>query len=437
MSYGPTFAAAVDVTGGTLDLPVGARGIENLRLVDLVDSGVVLAEALDLPVTGGFRRGSCWGLLAPSAHGWVVVLMGTTPADLAGEGIEIGRLSDDDAHRWASRFAGRPLRVAIVIEGTPGFDRVDVRFRSDLLARPVLAPPPAVPAPAAPGFPPPPVASSTLPPPPTPQPPAPPAPVAPAPVAPAPVAEAPQTTSYDEAASWPPPVVPAPPTDREEPVAPTVEPDLPAAHGLPDADQPIDAVVGLEPVAVPYVDATTHETSSPDGEPASPGEPLATTSLGEGEGEDGGAEPEAWAPSPTQPETDVHATAPEVGADHVAETPWSIDVRDATAEAAPWAVVAESVSAYEAAVEAGPETVTAPMDALGGVESAVEAVSVPEPEPEPGRAPVTEADLEAVPAPPAPPGWYPDPGDARFWRRWDGTQWTDEASVQPPGLAAS
>lgn len=28
-------------------------------------------------------------------------------------------------------------------------------------------------------------------------------------------------------------------------------------------------------------------------------------------------------------------------------------------------------------------------------------------------------------SPPAPPGWYPDPGGERQWRVWTGTQWSD------------
>jgi competence protein ComGC len=32
----------------------------------------------------------------------------------------------------------------------------------------------------------------------------------------------------------------------------------------------------------------------------------------------------------------------------------------------------------------------------------------------------------------AAPNWYPDPGDARFLRYWDGTQWTEHTSPAAP-----
>ena len=34
--------------------------------------------------------------------------------------------------------------------------------------------------------------------------------------------------------------------------------------------------------------------------------------------------------------------------------------------------------------------------------------------------------------PPAPPGWYPEPGTA-FMRWWDGTRWTEHRNAPPTG----
>lgn len=41
--------------------------------------------------------------------------------------------------------------------------------------------------------------------------------------------------------------------------------------------------------------------------------------------------------------------------------------------------------------------------------------------------PLTAFTADIEPAPDLPPaGWYVDPGDPRYWRWWDGTNWTSE-----------
>lgn len=491
MGYGAVFAAAVDATGGSLALPVGARDVENLRPVDLVESGVVLAEVLDLPLSGGFRRGSCWGVLVPSGDQWLVVLMGTTPEELAGDGLEIGRLTDDDAHRWGPRFRGRDLRVAIVVDGTPGLDRVEVRFRSDLLARtptPAPAPPPV----AA-------VTATTAPHAGTPD-------VAPADV---PAAAATPAAGWVAPPSWAAPTDAPPPAVPE--VAPTPEPDAASAETDPspttstEPEPPVaETISGTEPVDTsdaavveePAWSAREHApgraedeavpTTARD-EPGGPvpwvlpetDEPDATTAAGgQPEVEEDRSVAAAYpAPAPAtevpvwEAPTEPHAVEPVADvttteadgaeqrvADEAVEWPWSTaDAgRDRAGDPAPTydAALTDTSAVGEPMTE---EAQTIPADmpsddvALGGLGEAEVGLALDRADAAAldgtgesttaptyadtvvltARPPVTEADLEGVPGPPPPAGWYVDPHDDRFWRYWDGTQWTPAAAAHP------
>ncbi|HSN06554.1 MAG TPA: hypothetical protein VLV82_04345, partial [Candidatus Angelobacter sp.] len=134
VSFGPVFATAHDATDGVLALDVPRPGVAYAPVVDLLESPEVLADALDLPWTGAFRHAFCWGLLVPEGSRLLVVVMGRDARDLAGDGVVAGRLSDEDTVRWAPLWGGRPVRVSVLVEATPGLANLEVRFRTTALA---------------------------------------------------------------------------------------------------------------------------------------------------------------------------------------------------------------------------------------------------------------------------------------------------------------
>jgi hypothetical protein len=144
VSYGPVFATAPDVTGGVLALDALEPGVEYARIVDLVDSPDLLADALDLPWTRSFRHGFCWGLLVPEGSQVLVVVMGRDGPDLDGDGVVAGRLADEDVTRWAPLWGGRAVRVSVFVEATPGLDDLEVRFLPDVVGADVHDRPPDV-----------------------------------------------------------------------------------------------------------------------------------------------------------------------------------------------------------------------------------------------------------------------------------------------------
>ena len=143
VGYGRVFATALDATGGTLALEVPRPGVTYAPVVDLVESPEDLADALDLPWTRGFRHGFCWGLLVPDGSRLLVVVMGREAPDLEGDGVVAGRLSDEDAVRWAPLWGGRAVRVSVLLEATPGLLGLEVRFRTGAIAVPEPEPEPA------------------------------------------------------------------------------------------------------------------------------------------------------------------------------------------------------------------------------------------------------------------------------------------------------
>jgi hypothetical protein len=55
--------------------------------------------------------------------------------DDASQSVTLGRLAKRDADKWAPQFAGRPIRVAVLIDATPGLDHpVAVLFKPNMLA---------------------------------------------------------------------------------------------------------------------------------------------------------------------------------------------------------------------------------------------------------------------------------------------------------------
>lgn len=132
-------SAVVDVTGGRLDLAGTSPDVVSLAVVGLTFPPTRLAATLGLAAVGGFTHGPCWGLLAPTADGWAVVVLGTESGPLP-ERLVVGRIHERVAERWASRVAGRTLRVVVFVEATPGLDGLDVRFLPAQLAAEVDPP---------------------------------------------------------------------------------------------------------------------------------------------------------------------------------------------------------------------------------------------------------------------------------------------------------
>lgn len=133
VDFGPADRAAVDGTGGSLDLAASPVDVLSLTLVDLPSSPLEVARRVGLIEAGGFLHGARWAVLAPLDDEWRVGILTVGEVDPAQSRLDAGRLSDRDVERWAVLLDGRVVRVVAFVEATPGFAGIDVRFRPGLL----------------------------------------------------------------------------------------------------------------------------------------------------------------------------------------------------------------------------------------------------------------------------------------------------------------
>lgn len=372
VSYGRIFATAHDATGGVLALDVPRPGVAYAPVVDLLESPDVLADALDLPWRRSFRHGFCWGLLVPDGSRLLVVVMGRDGPDLAGDGVVAGRLSDEDTARWAPLWGGRPVRVSVLVEATPGLFDLEVRFRTNVVADHA----PEVPA-AHPGI---------------------------GPAVPS-VALLGAAVPEDDAVASP----------------AYLGPDLGVAVGDPfprPVPEPAAAVVA-DPVAQSATELTAPAVSDPAPVPAGD----LTAPLAAEPAYDLAVEPaygRAVEPAYDLAAEPATALAAEPLADLAEASGWpapeSPDHAGATDDEHPVAAAVEEVPG-PAVEEPAPGPV---------VEESTPVLAEP-------PAPAV-LDLGLLGPPDAPAAWYVDPSDESSWRWWDGSRWTTDAAPRPrPG----
>ncbi len=135
----------VDATGGTRALLDGQEGVAQLTVVGLDPPAAELAQMAGIGRSdkGPWIRGIRDAALQPTDEGYSVILIisrgdnprmfrrkdGDTP-----KGVIIGRLGKRDLPKWQDRFRGRPIKVVVYIDATPGYaQHAEVRFRPDLL----------------------------------------------------------------------------------------------------------------------------------------------------------------------------------------------------------------------------------------------------------------------------------------------------------------
>ncbi len=135
----------VDATGGTRALLDGQADVAQLPVVGLDPPAAELAKMAGIGRSdkGPWIRGIREAALQPTDDGYSVILIitrednprffgrkdGDTP-----KGVVIGRLGKRDLPKWQDRFHGRPIKVAVYIDATPGYaQHAEVRFRPDLL----------------------------------------------------------------------------------------------------------------------------------------------------------------------------------------------------------------------------------------------------------------------------------------------------------------
>jgi hypothetical protein len=143
---GPTeIHDVVDATGGTRALLDHQEGVAQLAVVGVDPTVDELARMAGIGTSdnGPWVRGIRDAVLRPQTDGYGVIVM-ITRADnpkLYGrrdddtpKAMIIGRLGKRDLTKWQDRFAGRPIKVVVYLDASPGYThRAEVRFRPELL----------------------------------------------------------------------------------------------------------------------------------------------------------------------------------------------------------------------------------------------------------------------------------------------------------------
>lgn len=135
VDFGPADRAALDATGGALELPAASLDVVSLPLTGLTRSPADIAALVGLVPEGGFLHGARWGVLAPVDGHWRVSILTAGTSVSAESRLDVGRLSDRDVERWAKIFDGRVVRVVVFIEAAP-FAGLEVRFLRSLIEAP-------------------------------------------------------------------------------------------------------------------------------------------------------------------------------------------------------------------------------------------------------------------------------------------------------------
>jgi hypothetical protein len=143
---GPTeMHDVVEATGGTRALLDGQEGVAQLAVVAVDPPVDELARMAGIGTSdkGPWVRGIRDAVLRPQSDGYGVIMLITREDnpklygrkdDDTPKAIVMGRLGKRDLTKWQDRLAGRPIKVVVYLDASPGYThRAEVRFRPDLL----------------------------------------------------------------------------------------------------------------------------------------------------------------------------------------------------------------------------------------------------------------------------------------------------------------